>query len=128
MPAVKQSPVDQPLFDEVQISLLRDALGEDDMRAMLSELPGAAGEACQKITAALGSNDLAGVWRLAHAFKGVASSFGAARLAAIARELELEATSLASMKQCLPALANAVDATLAALPDLELASAVGAKA
>jgi hypothetical protein len=27
---MKQSPIDQPLFDQVQISLLRDALGEDD--------------------------------------------------------------------------------------------------
>jgi HPt (histidine-containing phosphotransfer) domain-containing protein len=118
---MKQSPIDQPLFDPVQILLLRDALGEEDLCAMLSEFPGAAGGAYHKISAALQSNNLEEVRRLAHAFKGVAGSFGAARLAAIAVELELEATSIASIVQRMPALADAIDQTLAALPGVERA-------
>jgi len=110
--------IDQPLFDLAQIALLRDALGQEDLHAMLSELPNAAGQACRNIRTALASNDLEEARRLAHALKGVAGSFGAARLAAIAREFELDATSIASLMQRMPALAVAIDETLAALPDV----------
>jgi hypothetical protein len=48
----------------------------------------------------------------------LASSFGARRLAAIASEFELEAASIASMMQRMPALTDTIDATLAALPDI----------
>lgn len=119
--------IDQPPFDQAQIALLRDALGDEDLRAMLSEFPGAAGQAFHKIGTALASNDLGEVRRLAHAFKGVASSFGAARLAAIAVEFEMEATSIASIVQRMPALADAIDETLAALPDVGYAPSAGAK-
>jgi histidine phosphotransfer protein HptB len=114
-----RSLIDQPLFDMDQIALLRDALGEEDLRAMLSELPSAAEQACQNITTALASSDLEEARRVAHALKGVASSFGAARLAAIAREFELEATSIASMARRMPALAGTIDDTLAALTGIE---------
>jgi histidine phosphotransfer protein HptB len=119
--------IELPLFDRSQIALLRDALGEDDLRAMLSELPGTAEHAFCEIRTALATNDLEEVRRLAHAFKGVASSFGAARLAAIAREFELEAPSIASVAQRMPALADAIDETVAALPGVERASSAGAK-
>jgi len=120
--------IDQPLFDQAQIALLRGALGEDDLRDMLAELPGAAVQAFHEIWAALASNDLEEGRRLAHALKGVASSFGAARLASIAREFELEATSIESMKQRMPDLTHAIAETVAALPDLERAPSAGAKA
>jgi histidine phosphotransfer protein HptB len=118
---MQRSLTDQPLFDMAQIALLRDALGEEDLRTMLSELPNVAGQACHNIRTALGSNDLGEVRRLAHDLKGVASSFGAARLAAIAREFELEASSIASMMPRMPALADAIDDTVAALPGIERA-------
>ncbi len=118
--------IDQPLFDLSQIALLRDALGEEDLRAMLSEFSGAARQAICGISAAISSNDLDEVRRRAHAFKGVASSFGAARLAAIAVEFELEATSIISIAQRMPALANAIDDTLAALADINRAPPTGA--
>jgi HPt (histidine-containing phosphotransfer) domain-containing protein len=120
--------MDQPLFDLAQIALLRDALGEADLRAMLADLPGAAERAGQKIRTALASNDLEEVRRQAHTLKGVASSFGAARLAAIAREFELEATSIASMLLRMPALADAIEKTSAALPGVERAPSVAAGA
>jgi histidine phosphotransfer protein HptB len=123
---MQRSLIDQPLFDEAQIALLRDALGEEDLRAMLSELPSAAGQACQNITTAVASSDLEEARRLAHALKGVASSFGAARLAAIAREFELEASSIASMMQRMPDLTAVLGETLAALPGIERAPSAGA--
>jgi HPt (histidine-containing phosphotransfer) domain-containing protein len=117
--------IGQPLFDLSQIALLRNALGEEDLRAMLSELPSAARQAFHEIRTALGSNDLEEIRRLAHALKGSASSFGAARLAAIACEFELESTSIASVAQRIPALADALEETLAALPDIERAPSAG---
>lgn len=122
---MQPSLIELPLFDRSQIALLRDALGDDDLRAMLSELAGTAEHAFRDITAALASNDLEDVRRLAHAFKGVASSFGAARLAAIACEFELEAPSIASVVQRMPALADAIEETVAALPDVERAPSAG---
>lgn len=118
-----RSLIDQPAFDQAQIALLRDALGEEDLRDMLSELPAAASQALYNMEMALASNDPEEVRRLAHAFKGVASSFGAARLAALAREFELDANSVASMMLRMPALAEAIDETLAALPDVGYAPA-----
>ena len=125
---MQRSLTDQPLFDQGQIALLLDALGEEDLRAMLSELPAAAGQAFHKIGAALASNDLEEVRRLAHAFKGVASSFGAARLAALAREFELDASSVTSIVLRMPALADAIDETLAALAVVGYAPSAGAEA
>jgi HPt (histidine-containing phosphotransfer) domain-containing protein len=118
---MQRSLTDQSLFDMAQIALLRDALGEEDLHAMLSELPNVAGRACHRIRMALASNDLEEVRRLAHDLKGTASNLGAARLAAIAREFELEAASIALMMQRMPALADAIDDTLAALPGIERA-------
>lgn len=110
--------IDQELLDRTQIALLRDALGEEDLRAMLSEFSDAVGQALSGIATAFASNDLEEVRRRAHTFKGVAGSFGAARLAAIAVEFELEATSIAWIVQRMPALADAIAETLAALPDV----------
>lgn len=118
--------IDQPLFDLSQIALLREALGQDDLRAMLSEFADAAKRAFWGISRAVASNDLEEVRRRAHTFKGVAGSFGAARLAAIAVEFELEATSIASIVRRMPAFADAIDETLVSLPGIEHASLVGA--
>jgi HPt (histidine-containing phosphotransfer) domain-containing protein len=119
---MQRSLIDQPLFDAAQIALLRDAVGEEDLRAMLSELPSTAEQACQNIRTALVSDDLEEARRLAHALKGVASSFAAARLAAIAHEFELEASSIASMMQRMPDLENTVAQTVAGLADAAGAS------
>ena len=109
----------EPLLDLSHIALLRDALGEEDLGVMLAEFSSAAGHALCGIQTAVACNDLEEVRRRAHAFKGVAGSFGAARLAAFAAELELEAPSIASIMQRLPDLADAIEETLAALPGVE---------
>lgn len=126
-PAMQRGLIDQPLFDEAQIRRLREALGSEDLRDMLSAFPEAAGQAFRNIGTALASNDLEEGRRRAHAFKGTASSFGAARLASLARAMELEATSITSMMRLMPDLARAIDETLAVLPGIGGAASAEAK-
>jgi HPt (histidine-containing phosphotransfer) domain-containing protein len=104
------------LLDDAQLELLREALDEDELRAMLSELPEAARQAIDAIETSVAANDLDQARRSAHVLKGVASSFGAARLAAIAREIELELPSIASVATCVPWLIETVEQTAAAFP------------
>ena len=104
------------LLDEDQIGLLRDALEPDELAGMLSELPLTAHQALEAIEAAVRSAELSEVQRAAHVLKGAASSFGAARLAEIARRIELELPSVADVNGILPLLVETIAKTSAALP------------
>src|SRR5262249_18016398 len=99
------------LIDDDQIGLLRDALDPDELAAMLSELPLAARQTVEAMKAAAGSQELEGVRRAAHILKGTASSFGAARLAEIAREIELELPSIAEIDRIMPLLIETIAKT-----------------
>lgn len=107
----------EPLLDLYQIASLRTALGDDDLQAMLSDFATAARRAFVTIEAALQVDDLTEARRAAHAFKGVASSFGAARLTAIAVDMELGTDSLSKFRERLPAFADAIVQTSAAMRD-----------
>lgn len=117
----------EPLFDGLQIEMLCDAVGPDDLGAMLAELPRHAARSCEAIEAALASDDFEQACRAAHVLKGVASSFGAARLAAIARQMELESPSVAALRRHMPVLAEITRSTAAALGELTLTSEAGAE-
>ena len=108
-----------PLLDDAQLELLREALDADELLAMLSELPQAALQAIGSIDSAVRSNDLEEARRSAHVLKGVASSFGAARLAAMAREIELETPTIDCMVNCVPDLIETVNRTAAAFGEGE---------
>jgi HPt (histidine-containing phosphotransfer) domain-containing protein len=116
----------EPLFDREQIALLREALGPEDLGPMLAELPPQALLSLETIEAALAADDLDQSRRAAHVLKGFASSFGAARLAAIARDIELVCPSVTGMRQCMPELVATIEATAAAIG--ELAATAGADA
>ena len=88
---------DQPLLDQDQLDLLRAALDPGALRAMLAQLPAAAADALAAITAALAAGDLDGARKAAHVLKGSCSSLGAARLAEIARDTELDRATTAEM-------------------------------
>jgi HPt (histidine-containing phosphotransfer) domain-containing protein len=105
-----------PLLDDDQIGLLREALDPGELAAMFSDLPLAAQQALEAIGTATGSQNLDDVRRAAHVLKGTASSFGAARLAEIARVIELELASIAEVDQTMPLLVETVTRTTAALP------------
>lgn len=104
------------LLDDDQIGLLREALEPEELAAMLSELPLTAHQALEAIEAAVGSEELEEARRAAHVLKGAASSFGAARLAEIARRIELELPSLADVGGIMPLLVETIANTTAALP------------
>jgi histidine phosphotransfer protein HptB len=106
----------EPLFENGQLDLLRDALGGDELSAMLLQLPEAAAQSLDAIGAALASGDIEATRKAAHVLKGFASSLGAARLASVAREIELDHDSLSSVAECLPSLAATIEATVAELP------------
>jgi HPt (histidine-containing phosphotransfer) domain-containing protein len=108
-------PADDGLFDEVQIAMLRDAIGPDELLEMLSDLPPTAATSLAAIADALGCEDIAEARRAAHTLKGCASTFGASGLATIAREIELDLPSIEAMRQRMPALVETLALTAAAL-------------
>jgi len=107
---------DISLLDDDQIDLLREALEPDELAAMLSELPTTANQALEAIETAVGSAEFEEARRAAHILKGAASSFGAARLAEVARKIELELPSIADIGRIMPLLVETIAKTTAALP------------
>lgn len=107
-----------PLFDEGQIGLLREAIGAEELLAMLLDLPPAAEKSLDDIKSALQVGDLTLARRFAHTLKGCAGSFGAARLAAIAAEVELNSPSVEIMHRRIPSLEACLELTAAALADV----------
>ncbi|MGJ5181943.1 Hpt domain-containing protein [Bradyrhizobium oligotrophicum] len=105
----------EPLLDQDQMELLRAALDPGELQAMLAQLPAAAADAMTAIRAALAADDLQQARKAAHVLKGFSSSFGAARLAAIAREIEQDLATTAEVTSHLPVLTEAIGATTAAL-------------
>jgi HPt (histidine-containing phosphotransfer) domain-containing protein len=116
----------EPLLDPEQIAQLREALGPEDLGPMLAELSPQALLSLETIETALAADDLDQSRRAAHVLKGFASSFGAARLAAIARDIELVCPSVTAIRRCMPALVATIEATAAAIG--ELAATAGADA
>jgi HPt (histidine-containing phosphotransfer) domain-containing protein len=104
-----------PLLDEAHIAMLREAVGDEDLRAMFAELPDATRQALDAVRAAVASDDAAGARHAAHTLKGVASSFGAARLAALACELEHPTSSITAISQGIAVLDDLIEETSAAL-------------
>ncbi|NPV23753.1 Hpt domain-containing protein [Bradyrhizobium aeschynomenes] len=102
---------DVPLIDHDQLELLQAALDPGELRAMLVQLPSAAHQALSAINAALAAGDLPQARKAAHVLKGSASSLGAARLAEVARTIELELMTAGEIEACLPDLADIIVAT-----------------
>ena len=109
------SPSQIPILDEAQIGLLRDALGPEDLHAMFAELPPAIAREREQIERAVAARDERAMRAAAHTLKGVANSFGAARLAALAKELEIDVDSIEAAVLSLPLLLDAIAQTNSAL-------------
>ena len=108
--------VAEPLLDDAQVSMLREAIDEGELHAMFAELPASARRSLEAIEAALESGDLDRAKRAAHVLKGAASSFGAARLSSIASEIELSSISTTAALGLLPTLSDTIEQTIALLP------------
>ncbi len=83
---------------------------------MFSELPATVERAAGSIRHAVEAGDIEQARRAAHVLKGVAGSFGAAGIAALALEFEQE-SSLASIASGLPALAEVIGRTTLAIEE-----------
>jgi HPt (histidine-containing phosphotransfer) domain-containing protein len=112
MPVVVET---EPLFDNDQLELLRVALGEEDLAAMLRQLPQAVADSFRSIQVALDAGNLDEARRAAHVLKGFSGSLGAARLASVARGIELELETLASIADHMPLLSATIEATISDL-------------
>ncbi|HZA01120.1 MAG TPA: Hpt domain-containing protein, partial [Hyphomicrobiaceae bacterium] len=82
------------IFDPAILAELRLGLEESELRAALAMIPGEGAKCLNEIKAAVAGGDLDTARKVAHRLKGMASNFGAARLAAIARRIELEAPAI----------------------------------
>jgi HPt (histidine-containing phosphotransfer) domain-containing protein len=102
----------EPLFENEQLDLLRAALGEEDLSAMLLQLPQAAMDSFKAIQAGVDAGNLEEARKAAHVLKGFSGSLGAARLAAVARQIELDLDTLASVASLIPLLSATIEATI----------------
>lgn len=100
-----------PVFDEAKLAGLRLALGEDDLHAMMAHIPQEAVNNLNQIRAAVDARDLDAARRAAHGLKGMASNFGAKRLAVAARAIELEAPTIEAIADRVRELDAIVEAT-----------------
>jgi len=82
-----------------------------DFDALLSAIPGEAGELLADIQLALNGDDLDGARRAAHSLKGLASNFSALRIAALARHIELDAATVAEAEIAASDLGDAIEQT-----------------
>jgi histidine phosphotransfer protein HptB len=105
-----------PLFENEQLELLRAALGEEDLSAMLLQLPQAAMDSFKAIQAGIDAGDIEEARKAAHVLKGFSGSLGAARLASVARQIELDFETLASVAKLMPLLSATIEATISDLP------------
>ena len=83
-----------PLFDEAKLAELRQAFGDTDFLVALGCIPDEGAKCLNQIKVAISTGDLDAARKAAHSLKGMAGNFGAIRLAAISRRIELEATAI----------------------------------
>jgi CheY-like chemotaxis protein/HPt (histidine-containing phosphotransfer) domain-containing protein len=80
-----------PLLDQGMLDQLHDCLDLEDLTDMFGLFPSQARLQADEIDAAIASADPVAVKRAAHGMKGANANLGAQRIAAIAREIELNA-------------------------------------
>jgi signal transduction histidine kinase/CheY-like chemotaxis protein/HPt (histidine-containing phosphotransfer) domain-containing protein len=100
-----------PLFDDAKLAELRKTFGETDFLVALGCIPDEGAKCLNQIKAAIGVGDLDAARKAAHSLKGMAGNFGATRLAAISRRIELEATAIESVAANLTELEATLDET-----------------
>jgi HPt (histidine-containing phosphotransfer) domain-containing protein len=111
---VEEAPV-VPLFDVDKLAELRESFGEEDFRIALSCMPDEGAKCLNLIKAAIATGDLDAARKAAHSLKGMAGNFGATRLAAISRRLELEAPVIDVVAETVPELEQTLDETRAGI-------------
>jgi len=100
-----------PLFDEAKLADLRSTFGETDFQIALGCIPDEGAKCLNQIKAAIGAGDLDAARSAAHNLKGMAGNFGATRLAAISRRIELEAAAIEIVAENVAELEEALNDT-----------------
>ena len=103
------------LFDTAKLSELRKSFGEDDFRVALACIPDEGARCLNQIKAAIGAGDLDAARKAAHSLKGMAGNFGATRLAAISRRIELESPAIEAVADEIVELEQTLDETRAGI-------------
>jgi TMAO reductase system sensor TorS len=104
-----------PLFDADKLAELRESFGEEDFRIALSCIPDEGAKCLNLMKAAIAAGDLDAARKAAHSLKGMAGNFGATRLAAISRRLELEAPAIEVVAETMPELEQTLHETRAGI-------------
>jgi HPt (histidine-containing phosphotransfer) domain-containing protein len=110
-----QAEEELPLIDSRVMQDWCGDLDPADVRDLLSRVPGEGHKCLAGIKEAAGKGDLASAKRFAHRLKGMASNLGAARLASIARSLELASVDIADASRRALLLEETLIATLEAI-------------
>jgi signal transduction histidine kinase/CheY-like chemotaxis protein/HPt (histidine-containing phosphotransfer) domain-containing protein len=104
-----------PLFDAAKLTELRESFGEEDLRTALNCIPAEGARCLSQIKAAINIGDLDAVRKAAHSLKGMAGNFGATRLAAISRRIEMEAPAIEVIAGIVNELEQTLDETHAGI-------------
>lgn len=104
-----------PLIDAAAMAEWCTDLDPEDVAAILERVPEQTHACISDLQAAITGAELQKAKRVAHRLKGMAANLGAARLARLARRVEIESQDLADVERMLPMLSATADDTLAAL-------------
>jgi histidine phosphotransfer protein HptB len=104
-----------PLIDQRAMNDWSGDLDQDDVVAILARVPEELRTNMAAIEKAVAAGGLPAAKRSAHRLKGMAGNLGAARLAQVAREIEVASESIGDVALRLDTLRQTITETLAAL-------------
>ena len=104
-----------PLIDHDVMTEWCSDMDRADVLAILAHVPDEAGRALAELDKAIAAADHDRARRAAHRLKGMAVNLGAARLARLARAIEIESRGIGEVVSQMPVLQRVVADTLAAL-------------
>ena len=104
-----------PLIDHDVMAAWCSDMDRSDVLAILAHVPDEAGRALAELDKAIAAADHDRARRAAHRLKGMATNLGAARLARLARLIEIESRGIVDVISHMPVLQQIAADTLAAL-------------
>lgn len=102
-----------PVFDEAFLTGLQKNLHEADLREAFAGVPAEAAKAVNLIKVAIAAGDVAAARNAAHTLTGMASNFGAVRLAAIGRRISRTSSDIEAVARDVAPLERALEETRA---------------
>lgn len=104
-----------PLIDDRIMRDWCDDMDHEDVVAILARVPHEGAKSLADLYKSIKDGDLALARRSAHRLKGMANNLGAARLARVARAIELESPGIEEVSRRMPTLEQTLGETLEAL-------------